>query len=573
MQFARRSRLLALMCSLAVLAFSLISRPFAEMGIADDGPYVLTARQLAATGHVAYNGWVSAMLGWQLYLAEAVIKLFGFSFTNVRMSDVLVSMALAFVLHRILVRVGASELNATIGTLALVLSPLYLMLSNTFMSDVPGLFATVICLYGCIRALQSTSDRGAMGWLCFAVFTNAICGTSRQTAWLGILVIIPSTLWLLRGRRRVLFAGVAATLLGMIFVFACMSWFRHQPYTIPSTDHLLMKGFPAARIFMEFGRFFLNFPFLLLPVFAGFLPALRKSRPRVSLILLGVFVAYIVIALIPDRHAVHVPLEPTFPQNFGFNVHGMYDYPVLHGEQPIVFGKTIQVLLTIISLGGFMGLAASFFPAQARRFSSQSQSGISWKQLCVLLLPFTVAYTLIILPRPATFGLYERYALPLLLVALILLVRWHQEQVQPQLAALRFLLILIMAIFSVAIIHNTFSFYRARLALAAELSHEGVPSTAVDGGWEYNFGVELQHADHINVPEISAYIPVPPPPASNCPMHWYDYTPHIQPMYAVSFDPDTCYGAAPFAPVHYSLWLATRPGTLYVVRAVASPGS
>ena len=92
------------------------------MGICDDGPYILMARTLAATGHIVYNGWATPMLGWQLYLAAAFIKLFGYSFTTVRISTVLVAMALAFLLQRTFVRAGITERNATLGTLALRLS-------------------------------------------------------------------------------------------------------------------------------------------------------------------------------------------------------------------------------------------------------------------------------------------------------------------------------------------------------------------------------------------------------------------------------------------------------------------
>ncbi len=170
------------------------------MGISDDGPYILMAQTLARTGHVAYNGWAAPMLGWQLYLGAAFIKLFGFSFTVVRMSTLLVAVLMAFVLQRTLVLAGVNGGNATLGTLAFVLSPLYLMLSVTYMSDIFGLFAVVTCLYGCLRALQAPTDGSTILWLCFAVATNAIFGTSRQIAWLGILVMVPSTLFLL-GRR------------------------------------------------------------------------------------------------------------------------------------------------------------------------------------------------------------------------------------------------------------------------------------------------------------------------------------------------------------------------------------
>jgi hypothetical protein len=127
-----------------------------------------------------------------------------------------------------------------------------------------------------------------------------------------------------------------------------------------------------------------------------------------------------------------------------------------------------------------------------------------------------------------------------------------------------------MAAYGVAVTHNTFAVNRARVALADELQANGIPDTSIDGGWDYNFEVELRHANHINNPWIinpaDAYVPVPSPSPGKCEMFWYDRTPHIQPVYSISFDPNACYGLASFAPVHYSRWLSRTPGTLYAVR-------
>ena len=71
LQLFRRLRIPALFCALTVLVCELISRPFANMGICDDGPYILMARTLATTGHIVYNGWASPMLTCQLYLGAA----------------------------------------------------------------------------------------------------------------------------------------------------------------------------------------------------------------------------------------------------------------------------------------------------------------------------------------------------------------------------------------------------------------------------------------------------------------------------------------------------------------------
>ena len=106
MQLVRRFKLPALFCAFAVLVCELIAAPYAKMGVCDDGLYILMVQTLAATGHVVYNGWAAPMLTGQLYLAAAMVKLFGFSSTTIRVSTLLVSMALAFLLQRILVRVN-----------------------------------------------------------------------------------------------------------------------------------------------------------------------------------------------------------------------------------------------------------------------------------------------------------------------------------------------------------------------------------------------------------------------------------------------------------------------------------
>jgi hypothetical protein len=566
LQLVRRLRIPALFCALAVLLCELISRPYTTMGIADDSPYILMARTLATTGHIAYNGWGAPMLGWQLYLGAALIKLFGFSFTAVRGSTVLVAMALAFILQRILVRSNINERNATLGTVTLVLSPLYLMLSVTYMTDIFGLFAIVICLYGCIRALQSSASRSTILWLCFAVMTNALCGTSRQIAWLGILVMVPSTLWLLRAQRRVLFAGAAANLAGAVFILACMHWLKRQPYSIP--EQVLPDTFAIVNTLRQLFYTFIDLPFLLLPVVVVFLPSLRKGSRAVLAALAVVALIYTLLAL-HDRHlAQNLMLLPAHGDWAG--IYGIYEV-ILQSYPPVYLPTSVQVLLTIVCIGGVFGLIAVAFRRPPAIAAPTPSPALSWHQLTVLLGPFTLAYTLLLVPRAAKSDLFDRYLLALLLVALICLVRYYQERIQPQLPLACVLLVVLMAVYGMAVTHNMFSFYRARVALAAELRANGVPDTSVDNGWDYNFGVELQHAPSINFPAIvipaHAYIPTPPLPAGTCPMFYSDYTPHIRPLYGVSFTPDACYGLAPFAPMHYSRWPYRTPGTLYVVRS------
>jgi hypothetical protein len=549
------------------------------MGICDDGPYILVAKNLALTGHIAYNGWSAAMLCWQLYLAAACIKLFGFSFTAVRMSTLFVAVLSAFLLQRVLVRCGVTEGNAVVGTLALALSPLYLLLSVTFMSDIHGLFGIVLCIYTCIRALQSTTDRAAVGWLCLAIVSNVAIGTSRQLTWLGVLVMVPCTLWLLRERRSVLLLGAVATAVGFLGIFACLLWLGHQPYTTP--ERFGISDFPVVHVSRRILTLLLEIPFLLLPIMALLLLGLRRSRPRTILIVSGALALFALLAVVPSplHNQVAQFLEPTLRDSPGgewITVQGVYE--ALNDPTPRIFVPLwLQVLASAVSYGGVIVLCLVCLGRDYPKHSFNNATNISWLQLGILLGPFAAGYIALLAYRAASVAhdnignlVFDRYAIGLLPVVLILLTRLLQERVEPRYALAGVLPVAIVALYSVAVTHNTFSLYRARVALAAELRANGIPDTAVDNGWEYNLLVELQHSSHINNSLIKlpadAYVPPPAPPTDSCYVVFRAFTPHVQPIYGVSFAPDNCYGPTTFAPVHYSRWPTSQPGTLYVVR-------
>ena len=563
MPLIRRLRLPAVLCALLVLLSELLAHPVANMGIIDDGAYVPMARTIAETGHIAYTGWGAGMLVWQLYLAAAFIKLFGFSFTVVRSSTILMAVAMAFTLQRTLVRARISERNATIGTLALVLSPMYLLLSATYMSDITGLFGIVLCLYCCLRALQGSTDRSTIAWLCFAVLTNAVLGTSRQIAWLGILVMLPSTLWLLRARRRVVIFGAIATLAGALFIFACLQWLKHQPYIVP--EHLNLGATSPLHVVSQLAYFLLDAPFLLLPAVALFLPGLRKTRPGILFSFFALLLAYVFLGIYPSHIRGYFPIEPLGET---VNAAGMFAYPMLVTIPPDFLPLIVRAFFTLLALGGVLGLVTLLQQSPDSPGAPQRLASPSWQQLRGLLMPFSIAYAFLICQRGPLFEFHDRYLLGLLVIATLCLFRYYQDLASTRLPVISVLLVAVIAIYSTVANHQMFAFYRARVALASELLAAGVPPTSVNSGWEYDFGVELQHSSHINNPNVEwprgAYVPTPTLVPSICPID--DQTPHIHPLYAVSFDPNGCYGPTSFAPVHYSRWPYRTPGTLYVVR-------
>jgi hypothetical protein len=342
-----------------------------------------------------------------------------------------------------------------------------------------------------------------------------------------------------------------------------------QAPTVYSARTFFDQYHPGVYLVHQFIHFFLDVPFLLLPITVVSLPEIRKSRHRVIAVVVAMTLGYALLVIRQGYLHQTSLLEPTIGDWVTFA--GGYGVPV-QGYPPIFLHLGVRILLTAASLGGLLGVIASLVRSDGVSPVKEISTGASWKELGVLLVPFTIVYILLLISRAITIAsivdrvVLDRYALGLLGVALVCLVRYYQERVQLQLPFAGILLVGIMAIYGVAVTHNLFAFDRARMAIAAELRDAGVPGTALDNGWYYNMLVELKYAAYINDSEIEnpagAYVPTPPPPVGVCPTFWYDRTPHIKAVYGISFDPNECYGPAPFVPVHYSRWLARTPGAL-----------
>ena len=112
---------------------------------------------------------------------------------------------------------------------------MFLPLAASFMTDVPSLFVVLVCLYCCQRAVGAHTSKACIAWLFVAAASNIVGGTVRQIAWLGTLVMLPSTAWLLRKRRGVLVAACLLWLGSIAAVPFFMRWYAAQPYSIPES--------------------------------------------------------------------------------------------------------------------------------------------------------------------------------------------------------------------------------------------------------------------------------------------------------------------------------------------------
>lgn len=568
--FRWSSRAQALLCVFALLLAAAVCHPVAEIGIYDDWSYVRTAQLLAETGHVHYNGWATAMLGWQLVPAAACFRLFGFSFTMARLTTLAVALGTTYLLHRCCTRLGCGAWNATLLVLTTVLSPLFLPLALIYMSDVFGMFAIVACLYCCLRALEAKGPRDAL-WLAGAASLSVVCGTARQIAWLGVLVMVPCAVLLMRGRgRRIPVMAGLCLAASAAAIGGCVLWFARQPYAVPEI-------FPHARLSravllngcVNLIRLTLETGMLLLPLLLAFLqkPAVWRRGGWRWGVLAGVLVALVIVA---HGHVHHLGqfLAPTLYEGGNFvGPQGALTAWPEHGARPTLLPDFLRVLLTALVLTGALA-ALTTLRRDGCEAPSASAEHRSWRSVLLLLVPFALAYSLLLAPRSLFFHPYDRYCLPLVMVCGILLVRLYQAHMGPRLPGLALGAVVAIAGYATATTHDAFAMYRGTLQAVDELERAGVPATGIDAGWDFSGWTQITEDQFVHDLRLGLREPHPgldKPDDRPCPFDLQYLFPVVHPVYALAFAPELCGGRTEFPPVPFHTWLPWRTQRIYVV--------
>lgn len=581
------SRLRGFVCAVLVLVCTLLARPFAETGLDDDYSYIFSARALAQTGHVHYVGWASAMVGWQLALGAFFIKLFGFSFSVTRLPILLIAAFTAFVLHRLLVRCGLSAASASLVTLTTLLSPMALPLAFSFMTDMAGLFGTVVTLYSCVRALQSPQKRFSNFWLIAAMLFCAVAGTARQTVWLCLVTIVPCTAWLLRSRKPSFRALLPVWLVSCGIAYASVRWFYRQPYSVREIAvqnyidrDLLMQG--AANV----ARAVLQCCMLALPVLLAFVPVFSRASRKARLYSASAGVVAVLVFALAVHHAG--PRVALLPFHVGGNFMssiGVVDLPEI-GTRPAGVPVWAQIAITLLTLLATAACAAFLLtrhtghPAPTISDAETLQyRGIplTTREVLWLTVPFTLVYLALVLHRTLFAFPYDRYFITLLPLAMLLLVRLYQSRVASELPTLSYAALGLLALTGIATLHDTYADRRAQLAAAQRLIDAGHPRTSFYAGFEYDGWTQIEQMGWMNVIAMQRpdgfHMERPIPrlmKVKPCGQQFAHLDPAIQPRYGISFDQSACDGPSEFAPETYRTWLPPFTRELYI-RKVTTP--
>ena len=195
----------------------------------DDWAYALGVKNLLEQGRFVLCDWAASTQLPHLLGGALFSKISGFSFTALKAYNLTVSAAAVFIFFKILEEFDIDPADRLLAALAFCLNPLFLVLANSFMTDITYLFWMLLACYFYIRHLKAGKPAALLGaGLCAA----AACLT-RQ---LGIALPLAYTLALAWERGNKNREGAPAPnlktalniwLLPLIAVTGYALWFKY----------------------------------------------------------------------------------------------------------------------------------------------------------------------------------------------------------------------------------------------------------------------------------------------------------------------------------------------------------
>jgi hypothetical protein len=535
----------AVLCGLAVVVAIALTNPIAESPFNDDWSYSFTVKKLLETGKLTYNGWASASLIAQAYWGLIWVKLFGFSYSVLRFSTVPLAAAAISICYLLGRHVGLNTRFAVFASLLVGVSPLYLPVASSFMTDAPGLFFTLLSMYGFARAMASPRVNPAIAWLVLGVLVGLVGGTGRQIVWVVPLAMAPYAAWI---RRRDP-AFVAFAIAGWVLVFAgallTMRWFAHQPYAIPEPPisveikkalqkpaHFLVNvlAIPLTTIWVILPALWGVLRFELPPKRTskqasmrieqmretsdepatknipanGVVDYARETRSRASdgtraLVVLLLLIGPVLLAV---KYRPRIAVAPWMGNTLSYQ--GVMGGAELAGNRPVVLPMFLRIFIAVVVLVVACIFLADLLLTLTRplKLSRRLRQFLFFPEPGDALLPamfiFAVAYFALLLPRCATNMAYDRYVLPLMPCVLFPLLLSYQRAGEWKVAKIGWVLLGIYALYGIGITQEITALSRARTVAANKLMTAGVHRSEIDAGFEFDFETQLENTGYIN---------------------------------------------------------------------------
>jgi hypothetical protein len=575
---ANTDRLWMLACAVISVVAILLTNPFAEASFNDDWAYALSVREMANGSGVHFHGWETSLNFIQVAWAVLWVKVFGYSLTVIRLSTLAMTAGCAATLYSLLRSCNVTPLRSVIGTCVITLSPVFVSVGTSFMTDVPSLFFLLLIIHNYVISTKH-ADKAFLGWASFATVTAWVLGFNRQTLWFIPLTVLPCLAYMYPQAKKWRPALLSLWIGSIVVIVAAFKWQAQQPYATPDSAGPLIAEVLASPVWsvVYLVKFILTFFLLTLPVFVfsrAFWDA-GKQLPRILRWGIGAAsVALSVAGYIAPQKYQHLFAPWNKLGNMVTTQGVLYD-DMLIGERPAILSPVVLFALNfaVFSLT-FYVLSVAIHLILRNRRDLKSYILRSWSEAppaIQFLLTFCLLYTVLLLPRVLSENAFDRYQLPMMVLTVLCIFRADSKRSESRDANLNqkwgTALLLIWGVFGIAITHDYVAMMRNQADMTAWLEKQGIARSKISAGWEYDCTTQVLLTGFLNDPRVinppGAHRDLPAPK----PVYvgdivlaggWWTYaTPDVHPEYFVTLNMSIP-GQTPIKTQQYRTWLPLK---------------
>ncbi|MFT5213750.1 MAG: hypothetical protein ACI9WV_001474 [Patiriisocius sp.] len=172
-------------------------------------------KTLYESGYLKIYNWGEMTLVGHVYWGYFFTKVFGFSFTVLRFSTLIMSFATILGIYELCKIANLPKWMAMFSTLLCLMNPIFLSLSFSFMTDIPFCCLTIWVFFFFAKAIIDDTGK-ALYW---AIFFCCWAFLIRQLAWVFPVVWLFTVLYVKKKDKRNLIRAITPLLVLIIFSF------------------------------------------------------------------------------------------------------------------------------------------------------------------------------------------------------------------------------------------------------------------------------------------------------------------------------------------------------------------
>ncbi len=470
--------------------------PIGDFPVQDDWAYGLAVRSLVDDGVYRIPSFVSANLGPMVHWGALFCWPFGFSFTALRISTLVMGLVGGLGIYFLFREVWGDKRLALVAAVTVLVNPIYFSLANTFMTDVPFVALISVAMALIVRGMRREKNVALVAGLALCLvavlvrqFALVILG-GFACAWVArrgtrVAVIIEASIplaagialhvafnrWLIESGRKESLSGISDITTASLGEFAYSS--AHELFVVIN----------------ELGLFLLPIAIFCFGSWSRPCGVARNRWPALVAIAIGAGMAAFMLA-----ERITMPLTGDTLHYFGIGPLMLRDTLLIGWNLPIETEpqKIFWVVATGLAIAGATSIVFAMAKGSCELFDRTRtvQQSIRRAWPAIFFSATGLAYVGILLLIATRHDLFDRYLLMLFIVVALALpilgTRARDRPIGKAAGAMTAMLLLASACFSVIAAHDFLAWNRTRWVALSDLIQSGVGPRRIDGGYEFN---------------------------------------------------------------------------------------